>query len=156
MNIMEKILPEEINNDYKGYKIAVYVFIFYSILSLVRSCIHIFSSDGGAGSIAKIDLSEGGENTIFIFALWGSSQLIVAIIQFLVAFKYKTLLPVMYLLLFLEYILRTFTGNVRPLIFEVGVVTPPGGYLDKIMIPLSMVMFVLTILESKNNTLLKT
>ena len=50
---------------------------------VVRSCTHIFSSDGGAGSIAGMDLTvAGADGIIFAFALWGSSQLLFAIMQF--------------------------------------------------------------------------
>lgn len=147
--ILNKVLPKEINNKYEGYKIALYVFLMYASISIIRSLIHVFSSDGGAGSIAKVDLTQGAENIIFVFALWGSSQLIVAIIQFIVAFRYKKLLPLMYLLLFLEYGLRTYIGNVRPMIFEVGAGAPPGAYLNKLMIPLTIIMFILTVIEPR-------
>lgn len=147
--IIKKVLPNEVTNNYKGHIIAVYVFALYAMISIIRSCIHIFAFDGGAGSIAKVDLSQGGENIIFVFALWGSSQLVFAIIQLIVVSRYKTLLPLMYLLLFIEYTLRTWIGNVRPLIFEVGASAPPGAYLDKIMLPLTIFMFVLTILDIK-------
>jgi hypothetical protein len=151
-NILSKIFPKNINNDYKGYKLAVYAFILYAGVSIVRSCIHFFAPDGGAGSIAKIDLSQGGKNIIFVFALWGSSQLILGFIQLLVSFRYRNLLPFMYILLFLEYSFRTLIGVIKPPIFQAGAGTPPGGYADKIMIPLALIMLVLTLIERKNKT----
>ncbi len=149
-NIIAKIFPENINNDYKGYGIAVYVFVIYSVVSMVRSCIHFFSPDGGAGSIAHIDLSQGGKNIVFVFALWGSSQLVLALIQLLVSVRYKSLLPFMYVLLFLEYCFRVLLGIMKPLVFEAGAGTPPGGYLDKIMIPLALVMLILCLMTKKS------
>lgn len=148
-SVLTKIFPKSITNEYNGYKIAVYVFMLYSLMSLVRSCIHTFSPDGGAGSIAHFDLSKGGENIIFAFALWGSSQLVFALFQVLVSFKYKSFLPLMYILLFLEYALRMFIGFTKTSVFEVGAGTPPGGYLDWVMIFLTVVMFVLTVTEKK-------
>lgn len=150
--MIDKILPHTISNDYKGHVIATYVFLLYATVSFIRSCIHIFAFDGGAGSIASIDLSQGAENIIFVFALWGSSQLIFAIIQLIVFFRYKSLLPLMYLLLLLEYLLRTWIGNVRVLVLEVGAGAPPGAYGDKIMIPLSIIMFLLTVIDYKKDS----
>lgn len=147
--MITKIFPENINNDYKGYGIAVYVFVIYSVISIVRSCIHFFSPDGGAGSIAHIDLSQGGINIIFVFALWGSSQLILALMQLLVSVRYKSLLSFMYILLFLEYCFRALLGIMKPLVFEAGAGTPPGGYLDKIMIPLALIMLILSLMTKK-------
>lgn len=149
-NIITKIFPKNICNDYNGYGIAVYVFVIYSVASMVRSCIHFFSPDGGAGSIAHIDLSQGGKNIVFVFSLWGSSQLILALIQLLVSVRYKSLLPFMYVLLFLEYCFRALLGIVKPLVLEAGAGTPPGGYLDKIMIPLALVMLILCLMTKKS------
>lgn len=148
-NMITKIFPKNIDNDYKGYAIVVYVFIIYSVMSIVRSCIHLFAPDGGAGSIAHVDLSQGGKNIIFVFALWGSSQLILAFIQLLVSIRYKSLLPFMYILLFLEYCFRALLGIMKPLAFETGAGTPPGGYLDKVMIPLALIVFILSLMTKK-------
>ncbi len=150
--MITRIFPKNINNDYKGYGIAVYVFVIYSVMSVVRSCIHFFSPDGGAGSIAHIDLSQGGENIIFVFGLWGSSQLILAFVQLLVSVRYKSLLPFMYILLFLEYCFRALLGMMKPLVFEAAAGTPPGGYLDKIMIPLALIMLMLSLMTKKAKT----
>jgi len=148
-NILAKIFPKNINNHYEGYAIAIYAFLLYSAVSIVRSLIHFLASDGGAGSIAHIDLSQGGKNIIFVFGLWGSSQLILAFIQLLVSVRYKALLPLMYILLFLEYCFRAVLGIMKPLVFEAGAGTPPGGYLDKIMIPLALVMLILSLMTKK-------
>lgn len=146
---MAKIFPAAVNNEFHGYGIVVYVFVAYSIMSMARSLIHFFSADGGAGSIAHIDLSQGGENIIFVFGLWGSSQLMLALVQLLVSVRYKSLLPFMYGLLFLEYCSRAVLGAMKPLIFEAGAGTPPGGYLDKIMIPLALAMFIWSLMTKK-------
>lgn len=151
-NMIAKIFPKNINNDYKGYRIAVYVFMVYSMISIARSCVHFFAPDGGAGSIAHIDLSQGGKNIIFVFALWGSSQLILAFVQLLVCVRYQSLLPFMYILLFLEYCFRALLGIMKPLVFEAGAGTPPGGYLDKIMIPLALIMLILSLMTKKAKT----
>ena len=148
-NILAKIFPKNVNNHYEGYAIAIYTFLLYSAVSIVRSLIHFFASDGGAGSIAHIDLSQGGENIIFVFALWGSSQLMIAFVQLLVSIRYKSLLPFMYILLFLEYCFRAVLGVMKPLVFAPGAGTPPGGYLDKIMIPLALIMLVLSLAPKK-------
>jgi apolipoprotein D and lipocalin family protein len=53
-----------------------------AIVSTLRSCIHLLAPDGGAGSIAGMDLSvAGARGIIFSFALWGSALLVSAFIQ---------------------------------------------------------------------------
>ena len=58
--IFEILLPAKIDNTLRGSKIPFYVFALYAIVSLVRSCIHLLAPDGGAGSIAGMDLSVAG------------------------------------------------------------------------------------------------
>ena len=73
----------------------------------VRSLIHMFKDDGGAMSIATIPLDTyptGAANTIIAFqALAGIYQLILVFVYMLILFRYRTLLPLGYLLITLEF-----------------------------------------------------
>lgn len=94
-----RILPRTADNGYTGHPVARWTFLALSIVSIGRSCIHLLAPDGGAGSIAGIDLANGGaESIVFTFALWGLSQLIYGLIQLLVALRFRTLILLMYLL----------------------------------------------------------
>ena len=81
MIFLNAIFPSEINNVLLGSQIPLYFFMVITFVSLIRSCIHLFYFDGGAGSIAGINLSYGQDEIIFAFALWGSSQLLFALMQ---------------------------------------------------------------------------
>jgi hypothetical protein len=112
------------------------------IISTVRNLIHLLASDGGPGSIAGIDLSvEGAPGIIFSFALWGSAQMINAFIQLAVAFRYRSLVPFMYVLLFAETLLRMLVGHTKPVTFAH---TPPGAYANYVMLPLAALMLILS------------
>lgn len=147
--MMNKIFPKTANNNYNGSRIALYVFMLYSFVSMARSLIHFFAPDGGSGIIAGIDLSQGAENIIFAFGLWGLSQIIYAFIQMLVAFRYRTLLPLFYILLFVETVGRMMVGKMKPAVFLHG--TPPGGILNFVMLPLAVVMFVLSLWDKNKS-----
>lgn len=137
------ILPKTIDNSVQGSKIPFFVFTIYAILSTLRSCIHLFSADGGAGSIAGIDLTvDGAGGIIFAFALWGSSQLLLAIIQLIVVLRYRALVPLMYLMLILEIIFRQLVGMMKPVPFAH---TPPGAIGNQIVLPLAIVMLILAV-----------
>jgi hypothetical protein len=81
----------------------------------------------------------GADGIIFAFALWGSSQLLFAIIQLLVVFRYKSLIPFMYLMLILETLLRKLVGIMKPVTFAH---TPPGAISNQILLPLAAVMLI--------------
>ena len=141
--IFETILPTPIDNTIRGVKLPFYVFALFAFVSTVRSCIHLLSPDGGAGSIAGMDLSvAGADGIIFAFALWGSSQLLFALVQLLVVFRYRSLVSFMYLMLILEVLLRELVGYMKPVTF---VHTPPGAIGNQIILLLAVFMLVLSL-----------
>jgi hypothetical protein len=142
-SFLHHVFPTVADSHYPGNPIALWFFMALAIISTVRSLIHIFARDGGAGSIAGLDLSKGDKNIIFSFALWGQSQLIYALLQLLVAFRYQSLVPLFYLILLVELIGRMAVGRMKPPVLLRG--RPPGGYANLILLPLSVIMFVLSV-----------
>jgi hypothetical protein len=141
--IFDTMLPAKIDNTIRGSKIPFYVFALYAIVSTVRSCIHLLSPDGGAGTIAGMDLSvAGADGIIFAFALWGSSQLLFALIQLLAVIRYRSLVPFMWLMLALEVLLRELVGAMKPVTFAH---TPPGAIGNQIILPLAVLMLGLAL-----------
>jgi hypothetical protein len=144
-SIFEKILPAQADNTVRGGMLPVVVFGVYAVISTIRSLIHLLAPDGGAGSIAGLDLTAAGAaGIVFAFGLWGSSQLVLAIMQLVVLFRYRSLIPLMYLLLILETLLRNLVGVIKPATFAH---TPPGALLNTIILPLAVLMILLSLWE---------
>ena len=142
-NILEILLPAKADNTLRGSKWPLYLFILVAVIGAVRSCIHIFSPDGGAGSIAGMDMAVTGANeVIFAFALWGSAQLIYALLQWLVILRYRSLVPLMWLVQFLETLGRMLVGRIKPVTFAH---TPPGAYQNYIYLALAALMLGLSL-----------
>lgn len=142
--MIQRILPTSADNHYNGHRIARWFFTLIALVSFGRSLIHVFLPDGGAGVIAGLDLSLGEENIIFAFGLWGVSQVIYAMIQLLVAFRYKSLIPLMYILLITETLGRMMVGIIKqPILLH----TPPGGIGNWILLPTAMIMLYLSLKE---------
>lgn len=138
MAILSRLLPVPADNCIRGPKYPTYLFAALAIVSTVRSCIHIFAPDGGAGSIAGMDLRvAGASGIVFAFALWGSAQLVYAVIQLAIAFRYRSLVPAMYVLLFFETLLRMLVGHLKPVAFSHR---PPGAIANYVMLPLCVAM----------------
>lgn len=155
-NIFNQILPGSADNNFEGTKIALYTFYFIIVLTLIRSLIHLLSSDGGSGSIASIPIdlfgNGGREAVIFTFSVWGLSQLLIGIIYVITAFRYRSLIPLMYILVFIEYLGRVLIGQFKPI---ETLRTAPGEIGNYIFIPLSLIMLLLSInwkkMYSKNS-----
>ena len=142
------LLPPVADNTIRGIRFPVWLFTLIAVVSTVRSCIHVFAPDGGAGSIAGMDLTvPGAQGIIFSFALWGTAQLIYAFIQLAVAFRYRSLVPAMYLLLFVEALLRMLVGHMKPVTFAH---TPPGAYANYVMLPVSALMIGLSFMTRRS------
>ncbi len=147
MKFLDWLLPTPADNRARGSTLPAGVFALISIVSVVRSCIHLLAPDGGAGSIAGMDLSvAGASDIIFAFALWGGSQLIYAFVQLLVAFRYRSLIPFMYCLLILEALSRLLVGRMRPVTFSH---TPPGATANYVMLMLASAMLVFSYLSAQ-------
>jgi hypothetical protein len=137
-NIATIILPAAADNVIRGAKPSVYVFMLIAIVSAARSVIHLLAPDSGAGSIAGMDLSvASADGIVFAFALWGSAQLLYALIQLVVVFRYGSLVPFMYFLLILETLLRILVGRLKPVAFRHS---PPGATGNYVVLPLAAIM----------------
>ena len=120
--------------------LAIYMFVI-----VVRSCIHFFASDGGANSIAGIDISvAGGDNIIAIFHQWGAMQLLLVLLLYVLFFKYPGLTPLIALTLVIEPIFRLISGKIMPVTAE-G--TPPGESLNGASFYVLAVLFIVSLIE---------
>lgn len=146
--MLKKIFPVHYDNAFPGRKISLWFFYLITAVTIIRSCIHIFKSDGGAQSIATIPLDTytdaGAATVILIFAYWGLSQLMVGLIQLIVAFRYKSLIPLMYLILIIEWGGR-FVISLFKTIETTG--QAPGDIGNMILPIVCLVMFFLSINE---------
>ncbi len=146
---MKYLFPNSIDNDYKGNKLPMYLFYLVTAFTVVRSLIHLISPDGGAQSIATIPLhlysKEASDTIIHMFSEWGLSQLLFGLFYIVVLTRYKSLIPLMYLLLVLEYSTRLLLSFYKPFELEGQA---PGGIGNYLLVPLFIVMFILSL---KNN-----
>ncbi|MFP6661922.1 MAG: hypothetical protein VCB78_10740 [Myxococcota bacterium] len=144
--MLERLFPRTVDNDYRGNRLALWALVPVTIVTLVRSSIHVFRADGGAQSIATIPLDTYGDPAaaavITIFALWGLSQLLLGLLYAVVLIRYRVLVPLMYLTLIVEYLGRLAIGSWKPL---ETLARPPGARFTVVMIVLSVVMFALSL-----------
>jgi hypothetical protein len=142
-NNLAILFPSKADNHLRGSKWPLYLFILVAAIGVVRSCIHIFSADGGAGSIAGMNLAVSGANeVIFAFALWGTEQLVYVLLQWIVILRYRSLIPCMWGVQLLETLGRMLVGQLKPITFAH---TPPGQIGNYIFIPLCVLMLALSL-----------
>ena len=143
---LKKVFPSELSS-YVGYRIVRITTALYLMVMIGRSSIHLFSSDGGANGIAGIDISvAGGDNIIAIFHQWGATQLILALFQSLLFFRYPGMTPLVLLTLAVEPVMRFIAGQMKPLITDGP---PPGKSFNGVAFIILTALFIASVSEKR-------
>lgn len=142
-DLLPVLLPGRADNSIRGSKLPFYLLIVVAAIGTARSAVHILASDGGAGTIAGMDLARGGaDEIVFAFALWGSAQLILALLQWVVILRYRSLVPLMWGMQLAEILGRMLVARIKPVTFAH---TPPGAYGNWLYLCLSIAMLALAL-----------
>ena len=143
---LKKVFPSELSS-YVGYRIVRITTALYLMVMIGRSSIHLFSSDGGANGNAGIDISvAGGDNIIAIFHQWGATQLILALFQSLLFFRYPGMTPLVLLTLAVEPVMRFIAGQMKPLITDGP---PPGESFNGVAFIILIALFIASVSEKR-------
>lgn len=154
--VMKLFFPDVFDNQVKFNKVVLYLFYLITLVTLGRSLIHVFASDGGANSIATIIVFSGqpdpNQVIYFVFSLWGLSQLIIGLIYVISILKYKSMIPLLYVLMWFEYVFRLMIGRViKPMSDAVLSGTAPGEIGNYIFIVLIPILLLWMILDKKRS-----
>ena len=119
---------------YEGPLLSFWVAIVWLTVITVRSCIHLLAPDGGAQSIATIDVAglDGGSNIVAVFGQWGAIQLLLALLLWVLLLRWRGTVPLVLLVFALEPMLRGLAGYLKP-VTTMG--TAPGAALNWLTLP---------------------
>ena len=114
------------------------VLILILVIETVRSILHMVLPDGGSSSIAGLDTSgTDATNLNGMFCQWGTTQLVLVTLYWILIFRDRSYMTIIFGLLALEYILRLVAGWIKPL---QTTKTPPGAALTYVAVPLSIIL----------------
>ena len=137
-----ELLPKQ-PLHFKGPTLASLSTMLFLSLITVRSLLHLLLPDGGAQSIATIDLSgASGVNIIAIFGQWGASQLLLAVLLWVLILRYPGFIPLALLVLALESFARGLAGHLKPV---VTVAIAPGAALNWVVAPVLLALLWLSL-----------
>lgn len=149
-HILAALFPKQITNKFLGQKIALFAFVPLTMMLIFRSCMHLIAPDGGAQSIATIPLDTYTEsaaaNIIAIFSQWGLSQLLLTLLFIMVLVRYRSLIPLFYLLFAVEMFGRMAVGHFKPI---VTLETAPGAASNMPLFIAALIMLGLSLIPSK-------
>lgn len=126
--MLNHILPPQIDNTYRGHRLALWLFIPVVLLKLIMSLGAIFIGETVLSSADGIPLGSytpaAAATVISLFAAWGLFHLVVVLLCVLTLFRYRAMVPFMFGLLLVEHLIRK--QLVLGFLPIVRVITPPN------------------------------
>ena len=118
--MLDRILPARIDNRFRGHRLSLWLFVPIALQRVALSLTHLLKADGGAQSISTIPLDtyplSAAQNIIGLFARMGLAQLMLAMLLLLALVRYRAMIPLMYLLLVIQYLASQAVGAGKPLV----------------------------------------
>jgi hypothetical protein len=75
--MLERLFPRSLNSNYQGYAIAKWILYLITLMTIIRSLLHMLLPDGGAQSIATIPLNTftaNGAATVILILHYGEHR----------------------------------------------------------------------------------
>ena len=137
------LLPPTTNDRYLGARASAWFLGLAALLTIGPALVHSFLPDGGAQTIAGLELGGAREVVIGVFRWEGATQLALGLAMLAVAVRYRTLVPLFLCLLILEHGLMALQGWV--LSPPSNGRHPPGHYGSLAAVPLAALFLALAL-----------
>ena len=144
--MFRKLLPQPIDNTYSGSKIALWLFGLIVFVHILQSVMVIVNGQMVAQSADGIPLENypaaAAQTILAIFMVSSLRRLIISLICAVVLFRYRSAVPLMFVVLGLSYLGGQVILQFVPIV-RVG--TPPGVVMNLIMFGLTIVGLALSL-----------
>jgi hypothetical protein len=144
--IVNRFFPRPIDNRYSGSKIALWLFGLIVLVHIVQSVMIIVNGHSIAQSADGIPLetypAAAAQTILAILAVSSLRRLIISLICAVVLFRYRSAVPLMFVVLGFNYLGGQVIFQFIPIV-RVG--TPPGVVVNLIMFGLTIVGLALSL-----------
>lgn len=144
--MLDKLLPQPIDNTYSGSKIALWLFGFIVFVQILQSVMVILNGQMTAQSADGIPLESypaaAAQTILSLFMVSSLRRLIISLVCAVVLFRYRSAVPLMFVVLVLGYLGGQIIFQFVPIV-RVG--TPPGVIMNLIMFGLTIVGLALSL-----------
>jgi hypothetical protein len=144
--VLDWLLPPRIANDYRGHKVALWLFGAVILLKLAISVGSMFNGYQAASSADGIPLETypraAVQTVVSLFALLGLLHLVICLVCVVVLIRYRALVPFMFALLIFEYVARRLILLLMPID---GTNAAPGLAINLAILGVMVVGLVLSL-----------
>ena len=117
--MLSRILPATADNRYRGHALALWLFVPIVLMRVAISCVHVFYADGGMQSVSTMPLDAyapgAAQNIVGLAARMGVEQLLACALFLVALLRYRSLLPLMYLMIVAQYAVEDVVVRMKPL-----------------------------------------
>jgi hypothetical protein len=149
--MLSQIFPQRFDNNYRGHKLALWLFVLVVVMKVAISLSSIFDTYNVVRSADGIPLetftSGGAEAVISVTALLGLSHFLLASLGVLALIRYRAMIPLMYVMLLVEYFAKQWILLVHPIV-RIG--TSPRTYVNLVLIALLVAGLALSLWNRGN------
>jgi len=149
--MFNRLFPQRIDNTYRGYKAALWLFALTVLVKVGISLASIFNGRHAASSADGIPLDTftpgGAQAVLSLFALLGNAQLMIGLLCIVVLVRYRAMIPLMFMLLLLEYLSRRLILQFMPIATTTA---PPGLFVNLALLAVMVVGLILSLLNRDN------
>ena len=148
------LFPKSADNNYKGYKLVLYLFIPFLLLMTWRSIIHMSFEEFGLHDIANVKVLTGNPDPMPLiyafFSAWGLIQLIFCAFAWIVVIRYRSLIPLTILAFLVEWSVRVFNSSpiVNDPIYSDGIT--PGMVYAPYMTLFLLALFIFSLIKKND------
>jgi len=107
--MLNQLLPRKADNNFQGHKIALWIFSIVLLMLTAMSMNSIFNGHFVAINADGLPLDTytpaGAQAVVSFYATWGVTQLVIVTLGVIALVRYRTLVPLMSLLLLSEELL---------------------------------------------------
>ena len=147
----KRIFPETFDNRYRGQKLALWVLYPITFMNLAIALGGIFSKDGGAQSADVIPLDTfgngGAEAVIRVAAILGLANLLLGVFYVLALVRYRSMIPLLYVLLVADYLGRRGIAQMKPYLH---IAATGASYVNWVLFALSLTGLVLSLVGKES------
>ena len=150
--MLKRILPRQIDNDFRGHWLALWFFGAVVLVKLGISMGTMFNGHEAASSADGIPLDTftpaGAQTVISLFAIWGLAQFVICLLCILALVRYRAMIPLLFALLLLEYLGKRVILVFLP-VAKTG--TPPGSIINLVLLGVMIIGLALSLQARANS-----
>jgi hypothetical protein len=144
--MLNRLLPRQVDNNYRGPKVALWLFALLVLVKVIMSVNSIFNAESIARSADGIPLGTfppaAAQTVVSLFALTAFSRLMSSVLGILVLVRYRAMVPLMFALFLLEHLGRRLVLQFLP-IPRTG--TSPGSAINLVLLAVMIVGLALSL-----------